>query len=127
MTRVLVGILYCGENEFDECINSIQRQELVGVDYFVVENLPNKEAHNVLYENFMRNASNFDYFIKVDADMVLCKNTFFSDVISEMNEDLSFDNYQIAVLDHYTNSLIYGLHIYRNKVTWNISNSTETT
>lgn len=119
--RLLVGILYCGEKEFERCIDSIKNQSFQDFDYFVIENKPNKEAHDLLYQKFMEGASQYNYFLKIDADMVLTRNTFFEEVISEMEGDLSFDDLQIAVQDGFTDALIYGLHVYRNNVTWDIS------
>ena len=46
MKKILVGIMYCGENEFEYCVKSIENQdyhkELVKV--FYVKNKPNREA-----------------------------------------------------------------------------------
>ena len=119
--KVLVGILYCGENEFTSCLASIKSQNYKHFDYFIIENLPNQLAHNSLYQKFMNRANEFEYFIKIDADMVLCRNTFFTEVISEMENSLEIDNLQIAVHDYFTDSLIYGLHVYRSSVKWRIT------
>lgn len=121
MTKLLIGILYCGENEFGACIESINGQTYKNFEYFVIKNLPNKEAHDTLYQNFMDSSKEADLFLKIDADMVLTRSTFFEEVILEMNDIPDVDNLQIAVLDYFTNSLIYGLHIYRNTVTWDLN------
>lgn len=116
--KILVGIMYCIENEVDECIAAIQEQTYKEHHHFVINNLPNKEAHEKLYQTFMNSAEKYDLFIKVDADMVLARKTFFYEVIECFRNDKVMDFLQIAVHDFFTNRLIYGLHIYRNTVKW---------
>lgn len=114
--------MHCIENELNQCITAINNQSHKTIEYFLVQDLPNKEAHDKLYSTFMNRASDFDLFIKVDADMVLCRNTFFDEVIQEFSRDPEMDELEVAVQDFFTNRLIYGLHVFRNTVTWNISN-----
>ena len=40
--RIMVATLYCGENEFDECRESILRQSYSNFEHVVI-----KEAHTV--------------------------------------------------------------------------------
>lgn len=109
------------ENEFEACIDVIKQQTHQDFDYFVIENLPNKEAHDTLYQKFMDNADTYDLFVKIDADMVLCRTTFFEEVVKKMEDNPDIDDLQIAVHDFFTDTLIYGLHVYRNTVTWKTS------
>lgn len=120
--KLLIGIMHTIENEFEQCIESIKSQTHQDFDYFVIQNLPNKQAHDKLYKTFMDNAGKYDLFIKIDADMVLVRSTFFEEVIEKMQSDPELDNLQIAVQDFYTDSLIHGLNIFRNRVKWKISN-----
>lgn len=120
--KLLIGILYTIENEFEQCIAAIQSQTHQNFDYFVVEKLPNKEAHETLYNRFMNNADRYDFFIKIDADMVLVRKTFFEEVIKKMQQNPQVDNLEIAVYDFFTDRLIYGLHSYKNTVKWNKTN-----
>lgn len=110
--------MYCIENEFKQCIESIKKQTHQNFEYFIVQNLPNKEAHDKLYRTFMNKTSEFDLFIKVDADMVLARNTFFEEVEEKMQKEKKTEDLHIALHDYYTDSLIYGLHVYRNTVKW---------
>ena len=118
--KVLVGIMYCIENEFQACIDSVKEQTHRNFDYFVIENLPNREAHDQLYNRFTANASGYDIFIKIDADMVLCRTTYFEEVIREFSLNPKLELLQVAVHDFFTDQLIFGQHNYRNTVRWNI-------
>ncbi len=69
--KILIGILYCIENERDACVKSIEAQTHRDFDYFIVENLPKKEAHHQLYTRFAASATEYDIFVKLDADMVI--------------------------------------------------------
>lgn len=119
--KLLVGVMYCIENEFVECVASIKEQTFQDMEIFTVEKLPNKEAHDKLYNTFMDNAAHFDFFIKIDADMVLARPTLFEEVIQKMQAQPDVDNLQIAVHDFFTDRLIYGLNIFRSSVRWNTS------
>lgn len=69
--RVLVGILYANELEFEECRASLDRQQGVVIESFVLSGFSNKEAHDQLYAAFMSRAPEADFFFKLDADMTL--------------------------------------------------------
>ena len=116
--KILVGIMHCIENEFDQCIAAIKNQTHKSFEYFVVQNLPNKKAHDQLYQTFMSNADNYDYFIKVDADMVIARNTFFEEVTEYLTEKPDVDDLEILVHDFFTDTLIFGLHVYSNRYVW---------
>jgi len=116
--RILVGIMYCIENEIDECISAIQEQTYSEHNHFIISNLPNKEAHEKLYQTFMSSSEEYDLFVKVDADMVLARKTFFYELIEFFKNDQAVDFLQVAVHDFFTNRLIYGLHAYRSSVKW---------
>ena len=116
--KILVGIMYCIENEFNQCIAAIKNQTHKDFEYFVVQNLPNKEAHEQLYQTFMSNTNFYDYFIKVDADMVIARNTFFEEVIEYLYEKPDVDDLEILIHDFFTDTLIFGLHVYSNRYVW---------
>ena len=119
MMRILVGTLYCGENEFDDCRAAIHSQTHVQWDHFVIANKPNKEAHQSLYSEFMSRADEFDFFVKVDADMVLTRPTVFEEIVSWMEAHPDIDDLQIAVDDFFSDQLIAGMHAFRSGVRWN--------
>src|SRR5579862_5808505 len=78
--RILVGMLAAGENEREQAIASLRAQTFKNYELFVIENLPNKQAHETLYARFMSSADRFDIFFKLDADMVLTRSTVLEEV-----------------------------------------------
>lgn len=114
LPRFLVGVGYCIEREFEDCIESINSQVDCELRVFVLEGLTQKEAHNQLYDNFMAQAGDFDYFIKVDADMVLERPTLFKEIAAKFDRSPELVHLQIGVYDWMTDSLIFGLHVYRS-------------
>lgn len=116
--KILVGTLYSGENEYDECVNSIKKQKGVKYEHFVVRNLPNKIAHEALYNRFMDHSNEFDIFIKVDADMIIEDEELFLKIVSKFQANPHLKDLEIAVHDFFSDQLIYGMHAYRNNVKW---------
>jgi|WetSurMetagenome_2_1015567.scaffolds.fasta_scaffold173005_1 hypothetical protein len=123
--KVFVGTLYSGENEYDECVASIQRQTFRDFDHFVFKNLPNKEAHHALFKSFLDRAGEYDILIKIDADVVLASDTILERIVDKMRKDDGIDILAVAVLDFFTNQLINaGMATYRNTVTWDYDKET---
>lgn len=116
--KILVGIMHCIENEFEQCCGAIDRQTLAADDKFVVSNLPNKIAHDTLYSEFMRRASDVDLFCKIDADMVLQRDTFFEECADTFRQKPKLKHIQVAIDDWMTNRKIMGLHIFRSNHLW---------
>lgn len=116
--KILVGIMYCIEQEYPECVRSLQDQSYTNHDFFRIEKLPNKLAHDALYACFMDNADKYDLFLKLDADMVLCREDFLDRVVAVFQRQPDIDDLQIGVHDFFTDRLIYGLHVYSNRVKW---------
>jgi len=104
--RILVGTLYAGENEFEECLASIKRQTYRGWSHFVIRDLPKQEAHKKLYQTFMNRADEFDLFIKVDSDMVIENENLFKGIAARFKGDPSLEQLSIAVKDFFTDQLI---------------------
>lgn len=116
--RVLVGTLYCGEREFADACRSIRSQTDVACEHFVIRDLPKFEAHQALYGRFMSSAGDCDFFMKVDADMVLSRPTFTREACDWFAGHPTIDNLQVAVDDFFTGGLLAGLHLWRSHVRW---------
>lgn len=116
--RILVGILKTIENEYHECRDAIECQQNSSHSVFVIENQPNKQAHQSLYRYFMQHAYDFDVFIKIDADMVLTRNDLFGRVSEKFATNPRLKDLEIAVHDFFSDQLIWGLHAFRNTVVW---------
>lgn len=119
--RILVGIMHCIENEFEQCLEAIDRQTLPAYYRFVISNLPNKEAHDTLYRTFMERAKEVDLLIKVDADMVLVRPTFFQECAARFRREPKLQHLEIALNDWMTKRRIFGLHVYRSTHQWQIT------
>lgn len=116
--RILVGTLYCGEQDYPHCQKSIESQSGVEVEHFVISNRPNKEAHEALYSKFMDKAHDFDLFVKVDSDMVICRSDLFKRLASCFEDKSAIDMITVPVRDFFTGCEIAGLNAFRSSVTW---------
>ena len=119
--RLFVGTLYTIENEYEECLQSIKSQTYRKYDHYIYKDLPNKEAHLTLFKSFLDQAANYDTLIKVDADMVLLKDTLFESIVRKLAENPQADILSIGVHDFFSDQMIWSLNAYRNTVRWNIN------
>ncbi|MFC2046002.1 hypothetical protein ACFLTC_00580 [Chloroflexota bacterium] len=115
---MFVGTLRTIENEFDECVAGIERQSYRDLEQFVFQNLPNKEAHDILYRSLMDCRHEFDLMIKVDADIVIGDRDLFAKIVAKFQADAQLRDLEIAVYDFFSDQLIWGMHAYRNTVRW---------
>lgn len=68
--KFLVCTMYSGEPDYERCVESILTQEYVTVKHVVIENMPEIDAHNALYNHF--NSFEEGWIrAKIDADVVL--------------------------------------------------------
>jgi len=114
--RILVGILRTIENEFDECVASLQRQSHGYAEHFVLENLPKESACDTLYRKFMRRSDEFDLFVKLDADMVMERHDFLDRVEQAFAARPWMKLLSLPVQDFFTNQPIFGINIFRSGV-----------
>lgn len=120
--KILVGTLYTRENELNQCLAAIKGQTHPAYDSFIVAGMPNKEAHDQLYRTFMERATEVDLFIKIDADMVMTRSTFFEEVIQRFSANPNLTHLLIAVHDWMTDRDIMGMHVYRSCHRWHCGN-----
>jgi len=118
--RVLIGTLYSGENEFDRCIASVRAQTYDKYEHLIIEHLPEHEAHQKLYGEFMRQQDRFDLFLKLDADMVLVDQEKLGAVVDLFQHDRTLDHAVFRVTDWMSQSDIIGIHAFSNRAQWHI-------
>ena len=118
--KILVGTISSNENELDQCLAAIREQTLPAHDLFLVSGKGNKEANDELYQTFMDRAGEVDLFIRIDADMVITRNTFFEEVAARFSADPQLGHLIIAVHDWMTDHQIMGMHVFRSTHRWNI-------
>lgn len=113
MIKVLVITLYCGENEFPECCESVKSQIGIDVTHKVIENLPKQEAHQELYRLFNENYENYHYFAKLDADMVFSGPQSLRNVIDNFRDGI--DVVSATVHDGITDSDMQSFNVFSSK------------
>jgi hypothetical protein len=116
--RILVGTLYTIENEFDDCCKSIRNQTYKNYDHLIIKNLPKKEAHDTLYQTFVDKSDEYDLLVKIDADMVLCRNDLFDRIVEKFTHETELDLLLIAVHDFFTDGPVIGMNVFRKTVRW---------
>lgn len=111
--RVLVVTLYSGENEYDDCKQSVTQQ--VGVDtvHMFIEYLPKKEAHQKLFQIFNESRNSFDYLLKLDADMVFVSPHSLRNILENFSDGV--DVVSATVHDGMTNSDMQGVNVFSNR------------
>ncbi len=123
--KLLVGTLYCGENEYEECVAAIRAQTFRNFDHITIENLPELEAHYSLYGHFLEHADQYDLLVKIDADVVLNSEDLFEGIVRKFSENPWLEVMNIGVDDFFTGEMIAaGIQVYRNTVRWDFSKDT---
>ena len=123
--KILVGTLYSGENEYDDCKAAIQKQTFQAFDHLLIENLPELEAHNKLYKTFIDKKDQYELLVKVDADTVLISDRLFERIVEKFAKNRKLEVLNIGVQDFFTNEMIAaGIQIYRNTVRWDFNKDT---
>lgn len=115
--RIFVGTLACGEAELDECVAVVAAQTGVAATHAVIENLPELEAHNALWDAWDKAKAEHDLFVKVDADTVLTRPTALAEVAA-LFADRAVTGAQILLHDFFTDQLIAGLNSFSPAVTF---------
>lgn len=114
--RIFVGTMFCGESEFSECKRLISLQENVDVKHFLIENMPEYEAHNLLWTTWNNEKSLFDVFIKVDADTLIDDPNMFAKIADEFAQNKRLTGMQIPLHDYFMNGPVFGLNCFSPKV-----------
>lgn len=116
--KVLIGTLYSGEKELQDCVKSVKSQTYKNIDHKIIRFLSNKEAHDTLYSNFSLLTEKYDYFIKLDADMVFRETNTVYKIVRYFEEHPTLDHLVLSVHDFYTDSSIIGIHAFSNRCSW---------
>ena len=122
--KVLIGTLYSGENEFEECQAAIRSQVGVNFEQLIIRNKPELEAHRLLFTMFLERANEFELLVKVDADTVLGSPQLISRIAQRFRDEPNLEVLSIALKDFFTGALINGLVTFRNSVRWNFEKDT---
>lgn len=115
---ILVLTMYSGEGEFDRCRRSLESQIYTAWEHRTFENLPDAEAHALLYRTIMAENQKYDLFFKLDADMVLADSEVLSDLVRVFADWPDLDHLVVAVTDWMTDNYMIGAHLFSNRVWW---------
>lgn len=113
MIKILIITLYSGENEYDQCCQSVKDQQGFIIEHKTIKNLPKQEAHQKLYNSFNENRLSFDYLAKLDADMVFSNPNALRNIIQQFNENI--DIVSATVHDGITNSDMQSFNIFSSR------------
>lgn len=119
--KFLVGMLYSGESEYELSVTSLKSQSLKDWDLYEVKNLREKEAHDNLYAYFMSQADSYEYFFKLDADMVLEDQSTLQKIYDVCYEE-NLAHLMSYVYDCPSRQYIPGVQIFRCDCLWMGSN-----
>lgn len=124
LPRAFIGTMHCGEHDFERCKQALVSQSGIEIEHCVIENLPEKDAHNQLWESW-RTVQNttFDMFVKVDADTVLAHDRVLIELWNLLQSNKRITGIQAPLHDFYTDSFINGLNCFTNNVIF--SNSSD--
>lgn len=121
--KIFVGTMHSGEEEFEECRKKILSQIDVDVVHFIIDSLPEYEAHNALWSSWNDCKSNFDLFVKVDADTILDQPTILSSIAQEFRKNTRLTGMQIPLHDYFMDGPILGLNCFSPKVVFKPASS----
>lgn len=116
---MFVGTMYAGEGDYDGCVTAILGQRDVQVQYVSIADLPEKEAHNRLWNDWRTvQHSGFDMFVKVDADTVLAHDSVLLELSKLMRGNPRVTGIQAPLHDYFTDGFINGLNCFSPRVTF---------
>ena len=116
MAKIFVGTMRSGEEEFYESRKCILAQRNVEVVHFIIDSLPEYEAHNALWSAWNDVKKGFDIFIKVDADTLVDDPDKFSKIAEEFQKNSRLTGMQIPLHDYFMDGPVLGLNCFSPKV-----------
>lgn len=106
--------MYSNENDFTQCCEIINKQKNVNITHVVISNLPEKIAHNKLWDSWDKEKYCKDYtcFIKIDADTVLHSEHTIETIGNYFKHSNRLTGMQCYLHDYYSDELIFGLNCF---------------
>lgn len=121
--KIFIGTMYSGEGEIGHCCEMINNQEFVEIEHVIISHLPEKAAHNALWNEWRQRKDSFDLFVKVDADTTLLDSFLLARIAEKMLHNPRITGLQAPLFDYMTNDMINGLNCFTPKVVFNDSKS----
>ncbi len=121
--KILIVSLHYNEPDIPAQIASIAQQVDVQLSHRIISDRPNLEAHQICYQVVNDEGSAFDAVIKLDGDMVFSSPRSALRMFEALEPGVDMTTFPVK--DKFTNSNIYGVHIFSPRVRWNIDNIAE--
>jgi len=118
MPRLLILTLHSGEAALPVLREQLAAQSFQEFRHEIISGLPNREAHERLYQTIMNEGSSFELFLKLDADMTLRTGTALADVVHATAAHPQVRHFAFPVWDCFTESEALGVHMFRAGVKW---------
>jgi hypothetical protein len=118
MARLLVLTLSSGESALPVLTEQLASQSFQDFEHQVIRGLPNQAAHNRLYRTIMDRASQFELFLKLDADMTLRSQTSLDEAVRAIEAYPDVRHFAFKVWDFFTDEQTLGVHMFRSGVSW---------
>lgn len=117
--RIFVGTMHCGEGDFAECCKALAGQQGVEVTHVIIADLPEKEAHNRLWQAWRDAKTDHELFVKVDADTVLRSPDTLRVIHKQFSQDPRVTGLQAPLHDYMIDGHINGLNAFSPRVVFN--------
>lgn len=118
MSRLLIITLSSGEAALPKLQEQLRRQTFQNFDHKILAGLGNIQAHRQCYETIMSQAADYDYFIKIDADMTFSRDTALAEALAVAEEHKVYNHFAFEIFDFFTNRLIGSVNLFRSGVRW---------
>lgn len=116
MNSLCFIVLYSGEAEYKDCIESINNITDYNVSIFEVKNQTKFSAHEQARAFMLKNVGRFDLFVKFDSDMIIYDYPMLYDQLGKiLSSNKDFQRYTYPLYDHLTSASIYGVHLIRSR------------
>lgn len=116
--RVLAICMTSGEPSLHASLASAVQQTGVQMSVIILGGFEEQDAHKRLYKTIWSERKNFDYFLKLDADMQIVNSNVVRACCHTMNQFPVLQGMSIYVQDFVTDASIEGMHIWRTGVRW---------
>lgn len=117
--RIFVGTMHCGEADYPACVQAVRAQRGVTITHVTISDLPEKEAHNALWQSWRDAKADHDIFVKVDADTVLRSHDTLRLIHDQFARDPRVTGLQAPLHDYMTDGHINGLNAFGRRVVFN--------
>ena len=115
MYKVKILTCYCGEPFFNILTKKLKQQKNVIIDQHVIRNLSLADANSEIYSILVNTSVEYDFVIKLDADM--CPKSHYSIFEAcKIANEIGKPRLTLPVVDLYTKSPIFGIHFISNQV-----------